>query len=175
MKLEALHERHVGLTPSLAGAYSEAAAVCLNRHHESPVNLEIIQGNDTCTLSTEFLKPDVRTLNAWANEIDTTEFGAYGISLAAIEAKENLVAIKRAETLTGADWYVAPIGASLEDLEACFRLEVSGLDSGNRTAIETRLHKKIEQTKRGNSNLPAIATVVGFKEKVVAIKKVSEK
>jgi hypothetical protein len=72
-------------------------------------------------------------------------------------------------------WYVALIGTKPEDLEHCFRLEVSGLDAGNRTAVETRLRQKVDQTKRGASNLPAIASVVGFKEKVIAIQKVSSK
>ena len=70
--------------------------------------------------------PDVRTLNAHANEIDATEAGAYGVSLAAVEAISGLVAVRRAETLTGADWYIAPQGTDADDLESCIRLEVSG-------------------------------------------------
>jgi hypothetical protein len=112
-------------------------------------------------------------LNAWANDIDTTESGAYGVSLAAVEAEENLVAVRRAETLTGADWYIAPLGTDPGDLEDCFRLEVSGVDAGDRRIIETRLQQKINQTRKGASNLPAIASVVGFKEKAIAIQKVS--
>jgi hypothetical protein len=98
--------------------------------------------------------------------------GAYGVSLAAVEAEEFLVAVRRAETLTGADWYVAPIGTPCDDLEACFRLEVSGTDSGSLSTVETRLSQKIRQTQAGKSNLPAIASVVGFKQCVVAIQKV---
>jgi hypothetical protein len=57
--------------------------------------------------------PDARVGRAHANEIDATEIGAYGLSLAAIEAVVGLVAIRRAETLTGADWYIAPAGRNL--------------------------------------------------------------
>lgn len=113
-------------------------------------------------------------LNAWANNIDTTESGAYGVCLAAVEVEEQLVAVRRAETLTGADWYVAPIGTESDDLESCFRLEVSGLDAGGRAEVAARLRQKVEQTRRGASNLPAIASVVGFKEKSVAIQKVGD-
>ena len=91
-----------------------------------------------------------------------------------MEVEEQLVAVKRAETLTGADWYVAPIGTTPDDLENCFRLEVSGVDAGSRAAIAARLQQKVEQTRRGASNLPAIASVVGFKEKSIAIQKVSD-
>jgi len=118
--------------------------------------------------------PSVIALNTYAVSIDATEDGAYGVCLAAIEAEENLIAVRRAETLTGADWYVAPVGTSPGDLEDCYRLEVSGLDTGNRAAVEARLRQKVEQTRRGASNLPAIASVVGFKELAIAIQKVSE-
>src|SRR3989338_5681746 len=173
LPLESLHERHSGLTPALSDTFLEAASVCLSRHHDSPVEIEILRNGETNTRLAEFEKPDARTINAWSNDIDTTEIGAYGVCLAAVEIEEQLIAIKRAETLTGADWYIAPIGTAPDDLELCFRLEVSGLDSGSRSAIDTRLRQKIEQTRRGASNLPAIASVVGFKERIIAIKKVN--
>lgn len=175
LRLDSLHERHTGLTPSLSGTYYEAASVCLSRHHDSPIDMQVDCNGATSRQSVEFPKPDDRVMNAWANDIDTTESGAYGVSLAAVEVEEKLVAVRRAETLTGADWYVAPIGTSADDLENCFRLEVSGIDAGGRSVVEARLRQKIEQTRRGASNLPAIASVVGFREKTVAIQKVSGK
>lgn len=174
LQLKSLHERHSGLTPSLSGTFYEAASVCLNRHHESPVEIEITRFAGKNTQLVEFQKPDARMLNAWANDIDTTESGAYGMCLAAVEVEEKLVAVRRAETLTGADWYVAPIGTDPEDMESCFRLEVSGIDAGGRPLVEARLRQKVDQTKRGTSNLPAIASVVGFKERAIAIQRVSE-
>lgn len=174
LMLESLHERHVGLTASLGESFVEAASVCFSRHHASPVELEIVCFERSAYREVDFVKPNQQILNAYANEIDTTESGAYGVSLAAVEAEEQLVAVRRAETLTGADWYVAPIGAIADDLEQCFRLEVSGVNAGSRSAIETRLRQKVKQTRQGNSNLPAIAAVVGFKERTVVIEKVSE-
>ena len=174
LRLDLLHERHPGLTVSLGGSFYEAAAVCFSRHHSSPVDLNIVTNDAGCVRTFEFPKPDARVINAWANEIDTTENGAYGVSLAALEAEQQMVAVRRAETQTGADWYVAPIGSVVEDLENCFRLEVSGVDAGSGSIVETRLKQKMAQTKRGNSNLPAIASVVGFKERAVAIRKVDE-
>jgi hypothetical protein len=171
LRLDALHERHVGLTRSLSGTFFEAAAVCLNRHHQSPTVLAISSDGGASQCEVDFPEPDARTLAAWANDIDTTESGAYGVCLAAVEVEENLVAVRRAETLTGADWYVAPVGSRVDDLENCFRLEVSGIDAGSIGAVKTRLKQKLEQAKRGSSNLPAIATVVGFKERAVAIKR----
>lgn len=172
--LNRLHERHPGLTPSLAGVFFEAACVCFSRHYEPPIDIEVRQksGNLMCELT--FRTASEGEINAHANVIDATEQGAYGVSIAAVEEMESLVVVRRAETLTGADWYVAPSGTSVEDLESCFRLEVSGTDSGTLSTVETRLSQKAQQTRDGKSNLPAIATVVGFKQRVVAILKVDE-
>lgn len=172
--LERLHERHVGLTPAFAGTLTESASVCLSRHYSSPVEVGVTVGADNKSYVVEFQQPDAITMNTYANDIDATESGAYGICLAAVEAEERLVAVRRAETLKGADWYVAPVGANPGDLEDCYRLEVSGLDAGNRAAVQARLKQKVEQTRRGASNLPAIASVVGFKELAIAIQKVSD-
>jgi hypothetical protein len=171
--IESLYERHTGLTPSLSGSLFEAASVCLSRHHTSPVEIYIACNGGTTTRVVDFQGPDSRMLNAWANDIDTTEMGAYGVCLAAVEVEEQLVAVRRAETLTGADWYIAPLGTASDDLENSFRLEVSGVDAGDQAAIEGRLRKKVAQARRGASNLPAIASVVGFKARAVAMQKVN--
>ena len=162
LSLDGLAERHEGLTEAIAECYSEAARVCLDRHHQSPVDLEIERDGTLIVASTEWQKADQRMLRAWANAIDTTEAGAYAYTLAAIELSQGLVAVRRAETKTGADYYVAPIGTSPEDFENCIRLEVSGIDKGGKNSVRERLQQKVEQALRGESNLPAIAGVVGF-------------
>jgi hypothetical protein len=167
--LDRLHERHPGLTQSLAQSYVEAACVCLARHHQPPVVFAIDQAGNKHSRTVDFLIPDERTRNAYANEIDATEDGAYGLSLAAVESVAGMVAVRRAETLTGADWYIAPEGELLEDLEGCVRLEVSGTLAGSSSDVNRRLQEKVAQAAKGNSNLPAIAAVVGFKVLEVAI------
>jgi hypothetical protein len=47
-------------------------------------------------------------------------------------------------------------------LENAIRLEVSGIDRCNDALLLKRLREKIDQAKRGRSNLPALAVVVGF-------------
>jgi hypothetical protein len=85
-----------------------------------------------------------------------------------------LVALRRAETGTGADYYLAPLGTTLDDLENCVRLEVSGIDKGTTSDVEVRLLQKVAQARRGASNLSALATVVGFKAQKIAVKDVGE-
>lgn len=171
LPLDRLHERH-RLTPSVGGSYTEAASVCLSRHHTSPVEIEITCGNGSRTCVAEFVQPDAIVRHSWANEIDTTEAGAYGVCLAAVELEHSLVAVRRAETLTGADWYVGPVGSTAADLETLVRLEISSINSGNRADVKARLKQKVKQTREGKSNLPAIASVAGFSQRVIAIQKV---
>lgn len=96
---------------------------------------------------------------------------AYLFALAASEVMLGWYAIRRAETRTGADYYLAPLNHSPEDLEDVYRLEVSGtrLDEA---AVRQRLMEKVQQTRDGNSNLPAVAIVVGFKVRLILLQMV---
>lgn len=160
--LEDLDERHPGLTKPLAGSYAEAARVCLDRHHTSPILFEVDRTENSCKALTSWRVADAKMKLAYANETDTTEAGAYCVALAAVEVTDGLVAVGRAETGTGADYYLGESAEKLEDLEKSLRLEVSGVDQGNITALKGRLAQKVRQSKKGDSPLPAVAVVVGF-------------
>jgi len=162
LDLVGLDQRHPGVTKGIAESYSEAARVCLDRHHVSPVSFEIVRPVNSYEASTTWETSDARTRLAWGNEIDTTEAGAYCIALAAVEVSDGLVAISRAETGTGADYYLGKQAELPEDLEGSLRLEVSGVSIGSMSALKARLATKIQQSKNGVSPLPAIAAVVGF-------------
>jgi hypothetical protein len=89
-----------------------------------------------------------------------------------VEKELGLVALSRAETRTGADYYVGQPEA--RDLEEAFRLEVSGVDQGHAADLRKRLSQKEEQARRGNSCLPAYASVVGFREASVLVSRVED-
>jgi hypothetical protein len=86
-----------------------------------------------------------------------------------VELEEGLVAVRRAETGTGADYYIGRPDQGQDDLEDCLRLEVSGTDAANRAGVAQRLRIKIEQAAGGNSNLPAKAGVVGFQARLIML------
>ena len=117
---------------------------------------------------------DERCRAAYANEIDTTEWGAYACALASTELRRGLVAIHRAQTKTGADYYLAPLGSGVDDLEDAIRLEISGIDKGTLREIEVRLLEKMGQARRGKGSLPALAAVVGFQMLRIAIRDVAK-
>ncbi|MDP3460743.1 MAG: hypothetical protein Q8S09_15840 [Hyphomonas sp.] len=163
LKFHDLSARHYGVTFHIAGSYAEAASVCLDRHHSPDVKFELEDNAKRSVATASWQSPiDDRTKASWNNVTDTTEFGAYGLALAAVEHSRGLVAIQRAETRTGADYYIGDPENAPEDLENSLRLEVSGMESGNEAAIKARLKQKVAQTKHGRSNLPAIACVVAF-------------
>lgn len=169
LQLANLAERHPGVTKALGEVYAEAASVCLSRHHESPVDVAAEYRSEEAECVLPWEAPSRAVLRAHANEIDATEQGAYAVSFAAVEALAGLVAVRRAETLTGADYYVAPSESDMDDMEECLRMEVSGVDAGGESTVRARLRQKLRQTEKGRSNLPALAAVVGFRERLIAI------
>jgi hypothetical protein len=174
LPLRNMSERHPGLTLEVAAFYLQAAQVSLDRLHTSPTEFTLSENDEDQPTEVEWDATDVRIRSAWDNDTDRTEAGAYACSLAAVEIVKGLVAVSRAETRTGADYYVAPAGYGKHDLENCFRLEVSGIDQGDVGLIASRLRVKLKQTKNGRSNLPAIAAVTGFKAKVIMLQVLSE-
>jgi hypothetical protein len=140
VSLDRLHERHPGLTPALGDTFAEAARVSLSRHHESPVFLEIRFHDAQERRGLLFDQPEERTKNAHANLTDATSWGAYGISLAVLDAVAGLV---------GSDWYVAPADAPDDDLEATLRLEVGGVGPGTVADVLRYLKSKVEQAGPG--------------------------
>lgn len=167
LPLEDMHLRHRGLTPAVAANNAEAATVCLSRHHTPPTTFTVENNADTQQAQVEWVPPDGRTLGAWNNRIDATEMGAYACVIAGVELARGCFAVRRAETIKGADYYVGPLGAGTEDLENCYRLEISGVDAGADQDIRHRLRQKIDQARRGDSNLPAVAGVVGFAARLI--------
>ena len=169
LPLHDMDTRHYGLTKAIADSYTEAARVCLDRHHRPPTDFQVSKVNSSTSALVQWAIADERARRAWANEIDATEAGAYACVLAAVELVDEFVAVHRAETKTGADYYVAPKGTSPDDLEDCLRLEISGVDRGTDSAVRQRLNAKLKQATEGNSNLPAVAGVVGFQTRLIML------
>ena len=111
-------------------------------------------------------RPSERQRAAWANTTDAIEAGAYALALAALEKAVGLFAVQRADTLTGADYYVAPEGGAFSQT---YRFEISGVGAGDETTVRRRFREKISQARAGRSNLAALACVVGFSTRTIII------
>jgi hypothetical protein len=174
INLDSMHDRHRALTEAIAATYKEAASVCLSRHHVSPALITLSDDGIGSEAEVNWRVPDSRTIGAWGNDTDTTEAGAYGCVIAGVERMRELFAVRRAETHTGADYYVGPNGSGEDDLEGCLRLEVSGVDGGDGAVVAARLRAKVRQAQQGASNLPALAGVMGFAAKLLMVTDVPE-
>ena len=174
LAIQDMDQRHSGLTAGIAAYLAEGARVCLDRHHRSPATFEIRRLTQTVKAIAQWQATDENTKSAWANETDTTEIGACACVLAAVELMEGFIAVRRAETRTGADYYIAAPGTPDDDIENCIRLEVSGIDRGNAAAVARRLREKLAQAKRGDSNLPAMAGVIGFRALLISLARLED-
>lgn len=168
MQLSNLDKRHPGVSQGIAMAYREAAEVCLGRHGRPPSVFSLIHDDGSAVVvDVDWSVPSSSLMSAWANVIDATEFGAYCVALAAVEITCDLYAVYRAETQSGADYYLAPKDFNATDLEDLVRLEVSGIDKSTPQIIASRLRQKLQQIRRGASNTPGIASIVVFDQLVV--------
>ena len=169
LKFEDLAERHP-IDPYQLQGYANAAKVRLESHHVPPVDFELTSKGETVVCEVMWKPVDDTLRRSYNNADDAKRDGAYVMAFAAVEELEGLVGIARAETKTGADYYVAPLGTSPSDLEDALRLEVSGTD-GNVAQVRARLREKQAQTRKGTGTEPAIAAVVGFKTRLILVER----
>jgi|ERR1017187_7306864 hypothetical protein len=167
LRFEDLADRH-SIDPYQLQCYANAAKVRLEAHHATPVDFAVTSKAETVTYEVRWTPVDDTLRRSYDNADDAKRDGAYVMALAAVEDLENLVGIGRAETKTGADYYVAPSGSNPSDFEKAVRLEVSGTD-GTPTEVRARLRQKQEQTRKGIGSEPAIAAVVGFKSGLILV------
>lgn len=172
LRFEDLAERH-DIDPHQLQGYANAAKVRLEAHHATPVDFEVTSRGETVVYEVKWTPVDEKLRRSYNNADDAKRDGAYVMAFAAVEDLEGMVSIARAETKTGADYYVAPVGTRPADLESAFRLEVSGTD-GTAAQVRQRLKEKQEQTRNGIGAEPAIAAVVGFKTKLILVERASD-
>jgi hypothetical protein len=160
--------RHHGLTPEVAAYYHQAARVCLDRHHAAPVDFQIEDERGVLPVEVAWLRTDERDRDAHANRDDATRDGGYLCVLAATELRDGLYAMRRVQVGGRADYYIAPASTPRDDLESFQRLEVSGVDLGDRLAVARRLTAKVAQVSSAG-NLPAMAGVIGFAAAIIML------
>lgn len=167
LSLDDLAAIHPCITEELAGALAQAAKVCLDRHHRPPIALFVEEGAIEDNVSLRWEPTSARARAGWGDQNDTIEWTAVGVALAFLGTARELVAVRRARRVSGADYYVAAKGASLDDLEGAVRLEISGIESGGVSEVRRRLFEKLSQLHRAAEFTPGIAVVVGFAARAV--------
>jgi hypothetical protein len=175
LELTHMHLQHPGLPESVEGFYAAAAAVCLQRHHRPPHDIEVVLSDNRCVYGAEWRQPSVDEQRSFADKTDATCFGAYTVALAAAFAHLGLKAVGRSGTGSGSDWYLLPadaeVDASFLEHPQLLRLEVSGSDDIDPWILRRRRREKVDQARRGHSTRPAYAAVVIFPTPVVSFER----
>lgn len=162
LPLRNLSSRHPGVSPGVGKAYEEAAQVSFASHPTGPLTLCVQDGTTAHAFSHASRKPSAKLRAAWNNRDDATRDGAYGVAIATVEVARNLRAVSRAETLTGADYYLNAKGSGVADLEDAIRMEVSGTTTSEVSDFQYRVKTKLQQVKNGSCDKPGLVVIVGF-------------
>lgn len=161
--------RHPGLTEFTAGNWLEGARVSLDRHHEPPAIFDLTRDEAHSQVRVSWTPTDEATRAAWGNQLDASEAGAYSCGLAAVELETGMVAIFRAPHESGADYFVAPPGAPLNDSSQWVRVEIAGRSSASRAALAQVVAQKLEQLDNADEPTPGLACVVGFEASAILL------
>lgn len=100
----------------------------------------------------------------------TVESGAYCLAMLVVERMLGLRVVKQSKKMTGFDYWLE----QLPDVgfQGQARLEVSGILSGTKSQIRSRLKAKLHQTKRSDQlSIPAYVVIVEFSQPSLTIKK----
>jgi hypothetical protein len=172
-KIEALHESHSGMTAALCSVLAESVSVVLTRCDFAPPTLfDLHAQSRSSSALLVWQKANERRLRAYQNQDDSVRDAAYGVAIAAVEIETDLRVVSRADTRSGADYYLDRNDLAADQpkeatFEGSYRLEVSGVGDGDADAVRQRLHSKRRQLSNGRSDKPGIAGVVGFRARLI--------
>ena len=149
MSLEHMATTMPGLTPSLAGVFAQASAVCLEHNgHRPGVVLKVAGSHPTSfELSWPLTTPQI---NKSHNDLqEATERGATCIAIHLVNNLLGLSVLERSRKGTGFDyWLGQPNQNTL--FQNAKKLEVSGILRGDNGDIQQRLRLKQKQVNRFN-------------------------
>lgn len=139
---------HPGLTEVVARNYAEARDVVMTGLHTSPTRFMVSDEHapyNTMTLA--WITATAQQLAAWANTDDATRDAAYGVAIAFVNVQYRLVAVIRAERVTGCDYFLAPRDQEMEtlDVDDKIKLEISGSRTSRPSDLQERLKEKVTQ------------------------------
>ena len=144
------------ITPAFGAALAEACAVCLtSQGHEPGVELQV-EGNFTGTFQLFWPQVTDQMQRCWNDEEYTTEQAAYGVALLLIKRLTDFTVVERSRRGTGFDYWLGnPLQLAELPFQRTVRLEGSGIRSGDRRQISSRVRLKLEQVKPTDDIAPA--------------------
>lgn len=158
------------LSATRSNDFSEAAAVCLDFHHQPTGVVLTMEGEwkERFSVSWNDVTQQMRDSR---NDMDSTvESGAYCLAMLTLERCTGLKVIKQSQKRTGFDyWLGKEPNTGFQEMS---RLEVSGILKGNTSQIHQRLKEKIAQTQKSDHlNIPAFIAIVEFSLPLIKVLK----
>jgi hypothetical protein len=157
-----------GLTRACGTSVAEAAAVCLEeRQHRTGVTFQLA-GVKVERFPLEWAPVDEQARRCYNDLQEATELGAYGIAILIVCDLTGMVVVERSKKGPGFDYW---LGDRDDDLlfAGKARLEVSGILSGSRSQVQTRMRQKKEQIKPSDHLAPGYVAVVEFATPIACV------
>jgi hypothetical protein len=157
--LSSLEKGLPGVTPLLAMAYAEAAAICLEHNkHVNTFQLHITGDHTDGPMMTS-VKVTAQMRRCHADLQEATEFGACAIAFLIVRECTKHTVIERSFKGTGFDYWLGEKGGLFQKKA---KLEVSGILKGTPKKVDQRLREKTSQSKTGGIKVPGVVVVVEF-------------
>jgi hypothetical protein len=122
-----------------------------------------VKGSCEATFTARWPTVDEQVRRCWNDTQEATEQGASAVALLLIVQLTEYTVVERSKKGTGFDYW---LGLQDEEDELPFqnqaRLEVSGILSGTRSAIMSRVRQKLNQVSVTDGTWPAFVVVVEF-------------
>jgi hypothetical protein len=163
LNLAALAEGMPGLTPASARTLAEAAAVCLESQKHQPLVQLGHAGLTPKELRLVWPTVDDQQRRTYADMQEATELGACGVAILVVKEATAKVVVERSKKGTGFDYW---LGDTSDDNGLPFagasRLEVSGILTGTKSQIQSRIKQKKGQLAPSDHLAPGFVAVVEF-------------
>lgn len=162
MDLSQLHSGFPGITPVWGESLSEAARICLEAQALAGPCHYPVDGDITASHTLTWPSTTDQMRRAWNDLDEAAEHGAYGMAALIIAEHTSYEVVERSRKGTGFDYWLGLKGEDTEMFQHTARLEVSGINRGDDSAVKARVKKKLIQTSVTDGVLPAYVIVVEF-------------
>ena len=162
LSLAALATGMPGLTAASGQVLAEAAAVCLeDRRHLPGVRLPHT-GLMREDLFIDWPPVDEQSRRCYADMQEATERGACGVAILVVREVTGLVVVERSKKGTGFDYWLGEKDYDGLPFVGTSRLKVSGILTGTKTQVASRIREKKNQMNPTDQMAPGFVAVVEF-------------
>jgi len=153
-------------------SYAEAATICLeNKGHNQNVVLKVNMDDDNEEeLHLNWTPITQQIKDSWSDLQEATEYGAICLAIWVVHSFTDYKVIRRSPKLTGIDYW---LGDKVDNypFQDKARLEISGILTGTKSQVQSRLKEKLKQTKKSDATkLPSLVVIIEFSKPLAKLR-----